>query len=117
MQITEAQALVDQWIREHGIRYFHPTTNMVILMEEVGELSRWMAREYGEQSYKRSEDAAQAKAGIGEEMADVLWVLLCLANQCGIDLEHQLKESILKKTDRDKQRHKENPKLRSEPFD
>lgn len=117
MHIQEAQDLVDQWIRDHGVRYFHPTTNMVILMEEVGELSRWMAREYGEQSYKRTEDAAQARTAIGEEMADVLWVLLCLANQCGIDLEHHLQESIRKKTDRDKRRHKDNPKLRSEPSD
>lgn len=114
MEIREAQHQVDQWIREHGVRYFGELTNMTILMEEVGELARWMAREYGEQSYKRSEDAATAREAIREEMADVLWVLICLANQTGVDLQDALRESIDKKTRRDRDRHRENPKLRSE---
>lgn len=117
MEIREAQRAVDQWIHEHGVRYFSELTNMTILMEEVGELSRWMAREYGEQSYKKSEDAAAAPQAIREEMADILWVLMCLANQTGVDLHDALHESIEKKTRRDRDRHRENPKLRSESAD
>jgi len=114
MQIKEAQSVVDQWIVNHGVRYFHPLTNMTILMEEVGELSRWMAREYGEQSYRNSEDALRAKEAIQDEMADVLWVLMCLANQSGVDLEHAFAANMLKKTNRDIERHLDNPKLQSE---
>jgi len=117
MEIKEAQRKIDEWIRTHGVRYFDPLTNMVILMEETGELSRWMAREYGEQSYKSNEDAAQASAQIAAEMADVLWVLLCLANQTGVDLEEALTASLARKTLRDADRHKANPKLRSESAD
>lgn len=113
MTIKEAQQQVDQWISTYGVRYFHPMTNMAILMEEMGELARWMAREYGEQSYKSSEDQTKAPEAIASEMADILWVLLCLANQSGVDLETALKMSILKKTERDQSRHMENPKLQS----
>lgn len=114
MHIKEAQSTVDQWILQHGVRYFHPLTNMTILMEEVGELSRWMVREYGEQSYKNPDDAHMAKAAIQDEMADVLWVLMCLANQTGVDLEQALAQNLLKKTSRDSKRHLDNPKLQSE---
>lgn len=114
MHIEEAQQSVDQWIHLHGVKYFHQLTNMTLLMEEVGELSRWMAREYGEQSYKQSEDALKAKEAIQEEMADVLWVLLCLANQCGVNLDEALQKSFAKKTIRDSNRHHQNPKLQPE---
>jgi NTP pyrophosphatase (non-canonical NTP hydrolase) len=107
MTIQEAQAKVDEWIRTVGVRYFSELTNTAILMEEVGELARIMAREYGEQSYK-SEDE---KVNLSDEMADVLWVLLCLANQTGVDLEEALKQNFLKKSERDSKRHKENKKL------
>ena len=111
MEIREAQQLVDEWIKTYGVRYFDPLTNMGILMEEVGELSRWMVREYGEQSYKLTEDKSRAPQAIADEMTDILWVLLCLANQTGVDLEEAMKRNIEKKTNRDKDRHTGNPKL------
>lgn len=106
MTIKEAQLAVDEWIKTYGVRYFNELTNMAILTEEVGELARVMARRYGEQSFKKGETD-----NLGEEMADVLWVLICLANQTGVDLTEQLVLSIKKKTERDKNRHKENEKL------
>ena len=106
MTIKEAQLAVDEWIKTYGVRYFNELTNMAILTEEVGELARVMARRYGEQSFKKGETD-----NLGEEMADVLWVLICLANQTGIDLTEPLELSIKKKTERDKNRHKENEKL------
>lgn len=106
MTIKEAQLTVDQWIKEYGVRYFSELTNMACLTEEVGELARIMARQYGDQSFKEGE-----KANLGEEMADVLWVLICLANQTGIDLTKELKKSIEKKTKRDSKRHLNNSKL------
>jgi NTP pyrophosphatase (non-canonical NTP hydrolase) len=107
MTIKEAQQAVDQWINTYGVRYFSELTNMAILTEEVGELARIMARTYGDQSFKKSDEAKN----LPNEMADVLWVLLCLANQTGIDLEAALEENIRKKTERDAVRHKENKKL------
>mgnify|MGYP000917035072 CR=1 FL=1 len=106
MTIKEAQEAVDQWIKTIGVRYFSELTNMTILTEEVGELARVMARTYGDQSFKEGE-----KHNIGEEMADILWVLMCLANQTGVDLTAELQKSFDKKTARDAQRHKNNPKL------
>ena len=107
MTIAEAQQAVDQWIKTYGVRYFNELTNMASLTEEVGELARVIARKYGEQSFKAGE-----KANLGEEMADILWVLICLANQTGIDLTKELEKSIEKKTKRDGTRHKNNEKLR-----
>ena len=107
MTIKEAQELVDRWIKEYGVRYFSELTNMAVLTEEVGELARVIARRYGDQSFKEGE-----KDNLGEEMADVLWVLICLANQTGIDLTEELKKSIEKKTRRDKERHIQNEKLK-----
>ena len=106
MTIQEAQQAVDRWIKTYGVRYFSELTNMAVLTEEVGELARVMARKYGDQSFKLGE-----KENLGEEMADVLWVLLCLANQTGVDLTEELKKSIEKKTKRDAERHKNNVKL------
>ena len=106
MTIREAQDTVDQWIKEYGVRYFSELTNMAVLTEEVGELARVMARKYGDQSFKAGE-----KDNLGDEMADVLWVLLCLANQTGVDLTEELKKNIEKKTLRDKERHIRNEKL------
>lgn len=106
MTIEEAQKMVDSWIKEHGVRYFNELTNMAILTEEVGELARVMSRKYGEQSFKEGENQDPA-----EEMADVLWVLLCLANQTGVDLTDALEKSFEKKTLRDGERHKNNVKL------
>lgn len=106
MTINEAQQAVDQWIKQYGVRYFSELTNMACLTEEVGELARIIARTYGDQSFKPGE-----KPNLGEEMADVLWVLLCLANQTGTDLDAELRKSIEKKTRRDAERHKNNPKL------
>ncbi len=106
MTIQEAQEAVDRWIKEYGVRYFSELTNMACLTEEVGELARVIARSYGDQSFKPGE-----KPNIGEEMADVLWVLLCLANQTGVDLTDELQKSFDKKTNRDRERHKNNPKL------
>ena len=106
MTIKEAQEAVDRWIREYGVRYFSELTNMAVLTEEVGELARVIARKYGDQSFKEGE-----KDNLGEEMADVLWVLLCLANQTGVDLTEELQKSIEKKTQRDSLRHIHNKKL------
>ena len=108
MTIKEAQQEVDQWIKTVGVRYFSELTNMAILTEEVGELARIMARTYGDQSFKRSD----LDKDLGDEMADVLWVLICLANQTGIDLTDALKKNIEKKTNRDKDRHINNEKLK-----
>ena len=107
MTIKEAQATVDRWIKEYGVRYFSELTNLACLTEEAGELARIMARRYGDQSFKEGESHDPS-----EEMADILWVLICLANQTGVDLTEALKKSIEKKTNRDKLRHKNNPKLR-----
>lgn len=104
--IAEAQNLVDQWIKTHGVRYFNELTNMAILTEEVGELARVMSRTYGEQSFKEGE-----KSNLADEMTDVLWVLICLANQTGVDLTSALQKNIEKKTNRDSERHHKNPKL------
>lgn len=108
MTIHEAQQAVDQWIKDYGVRYFSELTNMACLTEEVGELARVIARQYGDQSFKAGE-----KANLGEEMADVLWVLICLANQTGVDLTTELQRSIEKKTRRDSLRHIKNPKLKA----
>ena len=105
--IREAQLIVDQWIRQYGVRYFSELTNMACLTEEVGELARVMARKYGDQSFKKGEPQDPA-----DEMADVLWMLLCLANQTGVDLTEALKKNLEKKTKRDKTRHLENEKLK-----
>jgi NTP pyrophosphatase (non-canonical NTP hydrolase) len=107
MTFKEAQEKVDQWIKEYGVRYFDEMTNTVMLMEEVGEVARIMARRYGEQSEKESDKGKD----LGDEMADVLFVLICLANQTGIDLEVAMKKNLEKKTERDHSRHKENKKL------
>lgn len=107
MTIKEAQANIDEWIKTVGVKYFSEMTNLGILMEEVGELSRLMVRTYGEQSFKESDKGKD----LGDEMADVLWVLMCLANQTGIDLTAALQKNFDKKNLRDAQRHKENPKL------
>lgn len=109
MTIKEAQEAVDRWIKEYGVRYFSELTNMACLTEEVGELARIMARRYGDQSFKEGE-----KQDPSEEMADILWVLICLANQTGVDFTDALKKSFEKKTKRDKDRHKNNPKLYKE---
>ena len=105
--IREAQLIVDQWIRQYGVRYFSELTNMACLTEEVGELARVMARKYGDQSFKKGEPQDPA-----DEMADVLWVLLCLANQTGVDLTEALKKNLEKKTKRDALRHVANEKLK-----
>lgn len=113
MTIKEAQERVDAWIKTYGVRYFSELTNMTVLTEEVGELARVMARKYGEQSWKPTDPRAadNGEKALREEMADVLWVLLCLANQTGVDLTEALEESFRKKTSRDKERHKNNLKL------
>ncbi len=106
MTIKEAQERVDAWIKEYGVRYFNELTNTAILTEEVGEVARIMARRYGEQSFKSGE-----KYELGDELADVLWVLICIANQTGIDLTEALQKNFDKKTKRDNKRHLNNPKL------
>lgn len=113
MTIREAQETVDRWIKEYGVRYFSELTNMTVLTEEVGELARVISRRYGDQSWKDSDPRKNddGKAAMGEEMADVLWVLLCLANQTGVDLTEELQKSIEKKTNRDSLRHINNKKL------
>ncbi len=111
MTIQEAQQVVDEWINTIGIRYFDELTNTAILTEEVGEVARLMARIYGEQSFKTKEKERSAKSDLAEEMADVLFVLICLANQTGIDLAEALKKNLDKKTKRDKDRHAGNEKL------
>ena len=109
MTIKEAQERIDAWIKEYGVRYFDELTNMAILTEEVGEVARIMARRYGEQSFKEGE-----KADLGDELADVLWVLICIANQTGVDLTEALQRNIDKKTKRDNRRHLDNPKLKEQ---
>lgn len=106
MELEELQRRVDAWIREYGVRYFGELTNMTILTEEVGELARVMARRYGDQSFKEGE-----RDNLADEMADVLWVLVCLANQTGVDLTAAVEANFAKKTRRDSDRHKNNPKL------
>jgi NTP pyrophosphatase (non-canonical NTP hydrolase) len=108
MTIKEIQETVDKWIKTTGIRYFNPLTNTAILMEEVGEVARIMARKYGEQSFKKSDE----EINLGDEMADVLFVLVCLANQTGIDLSDAFEKNLAKKTIRDADRHKNNEKLK-----
>ena len=105
--ITDAQQKVDEWIKTIGVKYFNELTNLGILMEEVGELSRIMVRKYGEQSFKGNEKELE----LGDEMADILFVLICLANQTGIDLTKAFEQNLLKKTNRDKDRHQNNEKL------
>lgn len=106
--IEEAQQQVDNWIKTIGVRYFNELTNTAILMEEVGEVARIMARKYGEQSFKKSDEGAD----LSDEMADVLWVLICLANQTGINLTEAFERNMAKKTNRDSQRHQTNTKLK-----
>lgn len=108
MTIQQAQQQVDQWIKKHGVRYFNELTNTAILTEEVGEVARIMARRYGEQSEKESDKGKD----LGDEMADVLWVLICLANQTGVDLTKAFEKNLEKKTMRDSDRHHQNPKLK-----
>ncbi|MEI6594843.1 MAG: nucleotide pyrophosphohydrolase [Bacteroidota bacterium] len=108
MTITEAQKTVDEWIKTNGVRYFDELTNTAILMEEVGEVARIMARKYGEQSFKGSEK----NNDLGDELSDVLFVLICIANQTGIDLTEAFQKNIKKKTERDSDRHHENEKLK-----
>src|SRR3954469_24691263 len=110
MEISEAQKTIDEWIKTYGVRYFNELTNTAILMEEVGEVARIVARRYGEQSEKESD----AGKDLGDELADVLFVLVCIANQTGIDLETALKKNLEKKTNRDKTRHLENKKLKGQ---
>jgi len=107
MTIKEAQEKVDSWIKKYGVRYFNELTNMAILTEEVGEVARIISRKYGEQSFKESDSGTD----LGDELADVLWVIICLANQTGVDLEKALEANINKKTGRDKERHLNNKKL------
>jgi NTP pyrophosphatase (non-canonical NTP hydrolase) len=108
LPIREAQQRVDEWIKTYGVRYYSELTNMAVLTEEVGELARIMARTYGDQSFKKSD----LSKNLGDEMADVLFVLICLANQTGVDLEEAFRKNLEKKTERDAERHKNNPKLR-----
>lgn len=107
MTFKEAQQRVDQWIRQYGVRYFGELTNLALLMEETGELARIIARKYGEQSAKPTEETKN----LGDEMADLLFVLLCLANQTGVDLDEAFERNLIKKTERDSNRHIDNPKL------
>ena len=108
MTLEQAQAQVDQWIKTTGVRYFNELTNTAILIEEVGEVARIMARRYGEQSEKESDK----NKDLGDELADVLWVLICLANQTGVDLTEAFKKNVEKKNMRDAERHHQNPKLK-----
>jgi len=112
MTIKEAQTTVDEWINTIGVRYYNELTNTAILMEEVGEIARLMARIYGEQSFKNPDHVATAKTDLADEMADVMFVLICLANQTGIDLTEALQNNLQKKTKRDAQRHANNEKLK-----
>lgn len=112
MTIQEAQERIDEWINTVGIRYYNELTNTAVLMEEVGEVARLMARLYGEQSFKTQEQAASAKTDLADEMADVLFVLMCLANQTGVDLTDALHKNLAKKTKRDADRHAQNEKLK-----
>lgn len=110
MTIKEAQEAVDKWIKTYGVRYFNELTNMAILTEEVGEVARIMSRRYGEQSFKQGENGDM----LADELADVLWVLLCIANQTGVDLTKALENNLRKKTERDNMRHKLNEKLNNQ---
>jgi NTP pyrophosphatase (non-canonical NTP hydrolase) len=107
MTISDAQQKVDDWIKQYGVRYFSELTNMALLTEEVGELARIISRKYGDQSFKKSDE----NSSLSEEMADILWVLICMANQTGVDLTKAMEESLEKKTLRDSTRHKNNKKL------
>lgn len=107
LTLQQAQEVVDQWIKDNGVRYFSELTNMAVLMEEVGEVARIISRKYGEQSFKKSDE----KVDLADEFADVLFVLICLANQTGVDLSKAFQKNIEKKTKRDSERHKNNPKL------
>ena len=107
MTLKQAQQQVDTWIQKYGVRYFNELTNMALLTEEVGEVARLISRKYGEQSFKEGEDGSR----LGEELADVLFVLICIANQTGVDLTEELAKSLMKKTQRDSSRHKNNSKL------
>jgi len=107
MTITQAQKKIDNWIKTHGVRYFSELTNMAVLTEEVGEVARIISRTYGDQSFKKSD-----KGKLSDELADVLFVLICLANQTGVDLEKALEENLAKKTKRDSTRHRKNSKLK-----
>ena len=109
MTLDEAQHRVDDWIKTYGVRYFSELSNMVVLTEEVGELARVMVRTYGDQSFKKSDEGAS----LADEMADVLWVLICLANQTGVNLTEAFEQNIRKKTDRDRERHRNNQKLQN----
>ena len=109
MTLKQAQDRVDRWIQSYGVRYFSELTNLAVLVEEVGELARLLARTYGDQSFKKSDEGRD----LGDEMADVLFVLLCLANQTGVDLTGALEKNLAKKTKRDKTRHHKNPKLKA----
>jgi len=111
MTIQELQQDVDKWINSIGVRYFNEMTNMAILTEEVGELARVLSRTYGEQSFKKEVSDIEKKEMLADEMADVLWVLTCLANQTGVDLEKAIRKNMVKKTNRDMDRHKNNSKL------
>ena len=113
MRVTEWQKEIDSWIKRYGVKYFKPLTNMAILMEEVGELARILARLHGEQSFKEPINSEEITHRISDEMADVLFVLACLANQHGINLESAIKKNLEKKTNRDATRHLENKKLKS----
>lgn len=113
MTIQQAQDTVDEWIRTIGVRYYAELTNTAILMEEVGEVARLMARLYGEQSFKKPEEAETAHADLADEMADVMFVLICLANQTGVNLTDALRKNLEKKTNRDAARHASNEKLRN----
>ncbi|MBP3252654.1 MAG: nucleotide pyrophosphohydrolase [Prevotella sp.] len=115
MTIKEAQTAVDKWIKEYGVRYFSELTNMAVLTEEVGELARVISRRYGEQSWKATDPRAadNGRQALGDEMADVLWVLLCLANQTGVNLTDEFRKNLEKKTRRDSLRHLENEKLKA----
>ncbi len=110
--LRRAQQVVDRWIKEVGVRYFHPVTNTAILAEEVGEVAHIVVRKWGEQSFKTAEEEERAQDQLGEELADVLFVLLCLSNQLGVDLEEAFRRRMDKKTTRDRDRHRNNPKLR-----
>lgn len=107
------QELVDTWIQKLGVRYFNETTNTLLLMEEVGEFTRLIARKYGEQSFKKAESEIDLKSQLEDELSDILFVVICLANQLNIDLDQAFKNNMLKKTTRDNKRHTENPKLKN----
>jgi len=112
MELKEIQKAIDRWIKDYGVRYFDEKTNMLLLMEETGELARLIARKYGEQSFKKPLSGKEIKEKIQDEMADILFVLLCLANQMDIDMQEAILKNLDKKTERDKLRHKKNPKLK-----